>query len=83
MQIDFAMNIYAACEAGARRGKCGVWRGMPEQPLALLFAWNNNRNIYNLPVGAVLAGRVFLVPGGPWGGGRAGPVADLECAEHP
>lgn len=73
------------------RGKCGARRGMPEQPPALLFAWNDNWNIYNLPVDEMPAGRGYSWRGRAAGGGRGGtlggggacPAADLECAQHP
>lgn len=92
MQIDFAMNIYAACEA-ARVLKGKMWGSAWNVGAAacLPFAWNNNWNIYNLPMDEMPTGRGYSwhgwaargSQGGTPGSGRACPAADLECAQHP
>lgn len=81
MQIDFAMNIYAACEAFGGAGE-EMWGS----------AWDARAASRPFSPGIIIGifiisawpwcwrGGVFLVP---WGGGRTGPAADLECAEHP
>lgn len=66
-----------------RGGKCGARRGMPEEPLALLSPGIIIGIFIISPRPRGWRGGVFLVPGGLRGGGRAGPEADLECAEHP
>lgn len=67
MQIDFAMNIYAACEAFGGAGE-EMWGSAWDARAAARppFPWNHNWNIYNLRVAAVLVGRG--VPGavGRW-----------------
>lgn len=74
MQIDFAMNIYAAYEA-ARVLKGEVWGSAWDAGAAACppFAWNNNWNIYNLAMDEVPAGR-----GHSWRG-RAGGTRGLPC----